>query len=79
DEPAEIELAEAPIASHVVERSLVNARSGPSLEDAVEAQIAGGVALQLLEEDRRWGRFRVLDGDQTGLEAWIAFSVVTAR
>ncbi len=69
--------AVAPVAaSHSVRLTLVNARSQPSTQGSVEAQLAGNTGLFLLEQNGGWGRFRVLDGEHQDLEVWVALSVL---
>lgn len=68
--------AEALRPSHIVQPSLVNARTGPGGE--VATQLEGGTPLMLLEAEGGWGRFQVLDGPETGRELWVAFSVLDA-
>lgn len=62
--------------THVVRPSLVNARRAPQGE--VETTLEGGTPLVLLDRDGAWGFFRVLEGAGSGLEIWIAFSVLDA-
>ena len=62
--------------THVVRPSLVNARRSPQGE--VETTLEGGTPLVLLDRDGAWGFFRVLEGAGSGLEIWIAFSVLDA-
>lgn len=64
--------------SHEVKLSLVNARDAPTLQGGVRTQLEQGTPLLLLETDGRWGRFRVLNGQDRGVEIWIAFSVLSS-
>lgn len=73
---AELTTSAAP--THEVQRSLVNARTGPSLDDEVRTQLTAGTSLLLLAEEGSWGRFQILDGAERDLEVWIAFSVLNA-
>ena len=62
--------------THVVRPSLVNAREAP--QGAVLTTLEGGTPLVLLDQDGGWGLFRVQGGGDSGLEVWIAFSVLDA-
>ena len=66
-------------ASHIVRFRRINARVAPSLQDKIKAKLLKGTQLLLLEEGDGWGRFRVLDGENRDLEAWISFSVLSPR
>ncbi len=65
-----------PTTSHIVQRTLVNARSGPSTRSRVLAQLPVGTRLSLIEAQGSWGSFLVLNGASTDLKAWIAFNVL---
>ena len=68
--------APQPETSHIVQRALVNARSGPSTRSLVIAQLPVGTRLSLIDSQEAWGWFVVLNGASADLEAWIAFSVL---
>lgn len=60
--------------THSVRPSLVNARAAPRGEAL--AQLPQGTPLYMLDRQGGWGQFRVLDGEEAGLEIWIALSVL---
>ncbi|MBK0398724.1 hypothetical protein H0I76_05955 [Limibaculum sp. M0105] len=64
--------------THVVSVSLANARSGPSTDNAIKFTLKRNVPLHMIENDGRWGHFRVLEGDEAGETVWMAFSTITA-
>lgn len=60
--------------THSVRPSLVNARAAP--RGNALAQLPRGTPLHMLDRQGGWGQFRVLDGEEAGLEIWIALSVL---
>lgn len=60
--------------THSVRPSLANARDAP--RGQAVTQLPRGTPLHMLERRGGWGQFKLLDGDQAGLEVWVAFSVL---
>lgn len=75
EEPADAAGPRSP--THVVDRPIVNARSGPGTENPVLTTLSGGTQLNQLDERDGWGQFEVLSGDSEGQTVWIALSIVT--
>lgn len=67
-----------PDPSHRVARKRINARSGPGTDNPVVTKLEDGVTLALLESRGGWGRFVILGGPQTGIEAWISLRILEA-
>lgn len=65
-----------PAPTHIVVPSRVNARRGPSLDEAVLTVLTKGTELVLLDTKGGWGDFLVMQGEQEGTRAWIALSIV---
>ena len=65
-----------PRATHLVARPIINARSGPGLANPVLFKLSQGARLELIAEDRGWGKSVVLDGDNEGTEAWASLSIL---
>ncbi|MEM7058405.1 MAG: SH3 domain-containing protein [Pseudomonadota bacterium] len=70
------ERSEAPRATHLVARPIINARSGPGLANPVLFKLSQGARLGLISEDGEWGKFLVLDGDGQGAEAWASLKIL---
>ena len=67
-----------PSATHRVARPVINARRGPSTEDAIVTKLQAGVRLALVQAQDGWGRFVLLDGEHVGAEVWAALRILEA-
>lgn len=74
--PIEPKATDAPGATHLVARPIINARSGPGIANPVLFKLSQGARLGLISEDRGWGKFVILDGENQGSEAWASLSIL---
>jgi hypothetical protein len=75
-QPAPTPAKTGPLPTHKVVPSRVNARRGPSLDEAVLTVLTKGTELVLMDTKGGWGDFLVTQGEQEGTRAWIALSIV---
>lgn len=70
------EVQTASNATHLVARPIINARSGPGLSNHVLFKLTKGHRLALISEERGWGQFIVLDGDDPGTKVWASLNIL---
>lgn len=70
--------AKTPVATHHVDRPVINARTGPGTDNPAIGRLSADLRLSLMKTSQDWGQFLVLDGALKGQVVWVALDILRA-